>query len=451
MPARTHGAERAHAAVGLELLAVDEDQVARRLVAAGEQRAEHDGVGAGDDGLGDVAGVLQAAVGDHRDAGRLAGQRRVVDGGDLRGADAGDDAGGADRAGTDADLDRVGTGVDEGLRAGAGGDVAADDLDVPGRGVGLEPVHHVEQQADVAVRGVGDQDVHAGLDERGGAVPGVAEVADRGADHEPAVRVLGGVGELLGLHEVLDGDEPGQPALASSTSGSRSRLCWRSMAVASSCEMPTGAVISGIGVMTSSTLVVPHSATGTKRRSRLVMMPSRRWSAVDDRQAGDAVLAAHLVELLEGGVRADRHGVGDHAGLGALDEVDLVGLVLDGEVAVQHAEAALAGHRDGHARLGDGVHRGRQQRDRDVQIAGQPGAGVDVGRHDVGLAGQQQDVVEGQSDRCELGGDAVVDELVGHSQLLDVAETPSYVPAARDRRGGHVWLARRGGSFTVVA
>ena len=43
--------------------------------------------------------------------------------------------------------------------------------------------------------------------------------------------------------------------------------------------MPTGAVISGIGVMTSSTLVVAHSATGTKRRSRLVMMPSSRRSA----------------------------------------------------------------------------------------------------------------------------------------------------------------------------
>ncbi len=39
--------------------------------------------------------------------------------------------------------------------------------------------------------------------------------------------------------------------------------------------MPTGAVISGIGVITSPTSREPHSATGTKRRSRLVMMPSR--------------------------------------------------------------------------------------------------------------------------------------------------------------------------------
>ena len=61
-------------------------------------------------------------------------------------------------------------------------------------------------------------------------------------------------------------------------SGSRSRLCWRSSTVASSRLMSDGPVISGIGVITSSTLVVAHSATGVKRRSRLVIMPSSRLS-----------------------------------------------------------------------------------------------------------------------------------------------------------------------------
>ena len=67
---------------------------------------------------------------------RLAGgERRLVDGGHLGHADTGDDAGGADGAGADADLDGVGTGVDERLRARAGGDVAADDVDA-GEGAG---------------------------------------------------------------------------------------------------------------------------------------------------------------------------------------------------------------------------------------------------------------------------------------------------------------------------
>ena len=56
--------------------------------------------------------------------------RDVLDGGDLRHADTGDDAGGADRTGADADLDRVGAVIDQ--RAGGirRGDVAADHLDL---------------------------------------------------------------------------------------------------------------------------------------------------------------------------------------------------------------------------------------------------------------------------------------------------------------------------------
>jgi hypothetical protein len=62
------------------------------------------------------------------------------------------------------------------------------------------------------------------------------------------------------------------------------------------------------------------------------------------------------------GVGLDGDGVDDHAGLGALDLVDLAGLLLDGEVAVDDAEAALLGHGDGQARLGDGVHGGGHER-----------------------------------------------------------------------------------------
>ena len=65
----------------------------------------------------------------------------------------------------------------------------------------------------MAVGGVDDEDVDTGLDERRGPLPGVAEVADRGTDEQPAVAVLGRVRELLALDEVLDGDEPGEAAL----------------------------------------------------------------------------------------------------------------------------------------------------------------------------------------------------------------------------------------------
>ena len=63
-----------------------------------------------------------------------------------------------------------------------------------------------------------------------------------------------------------------------STSGSFSTLCLASTAEASSREIPTGAVTSGIEVIASRTRVVPNVLGGTNRRSRLVMIPSSTLS-----------------------------------------------------------------------------------------------------------------------------------------------------------------------------
>ena len=210
---------------------LDEHQVAGALVAAGEQRAEHDGVGAGDERLGDVARVLQAAVGDDRHAGLAGGERRLVDGGDLGHAHAGDDAGGADRAGADADLDGVGAGVDERLRRRERVATLPPMTSTSAkRRVGLEAADHVEHAGALAVGGVDDEDVDARVAERAGALPRVAEEADRRTDAQAALVVLRGVGVLLALVEVLDGDEAAQlarrrrrAAASRSCAGRRSR------------------------------------------------------------------------------------------------------------------------------------------------------------------------------------------------------------------------------------
>ena len=77
---------------------------------------------------------------------------------------------------------------------------------------------------------------------------------------------------------------------------------------------------------------------------------------VHNRQTGDVETAAQLVEVGEGHVRAHGERIADHTGFGTLDDVDLGGLVVDGKVAVQHADAAVASHGDGHVGFGDGVH-----------------------------------------------------------------------------------------------
>src|SRR5580698_3407923 len=62
-----HSSKRAHAAIAFEAASLVEDGFARALIDAGEERADHDGAGAGCDGLGDFARVLDAAVSDDGD------------------------------------------------------------------------------------------------------------------------------------------------------------------------------------------------------------------------------------------------------------------------------------------------------------------------------------------------------------------------------------------------
>ena len=180
-----------------------------------------------------------------------------------------------------------------------------------------------------------------------------------GADHQPAVGVLGGQRVLLALGEVLDRDEPAQPAV-----GVDQRqlldLVLPQQANASSRETPTGAVTSGIGVMTSRT---GRSWSVSKRMSRLVTMPTSTPAASVTGTPEIRYVAQSRSTSASVSSGAAGHRVGDHARLGPLDQVDLLGLLLDRQVAVQDADAALPGHGDRHPGLGHGVHRRGDQRD----------------------------------------------------------------------------------------
>src|SRR5699024_2292415 len=158
--------------------------------------------------------------------------------------------------------------------------------------------------------------------------------------------------------------------LSSSTRGSFSTLCSASSSKAFSADTPTGAVTSGIFVIVSATVRVGNSLRVTKRRSRLVTMP-RRTPLSSTTGSPEIRYLPDLVEFGQRLVRGDRQRVVDHARFGALDVVDLVGLVLGREVAVDDAQAADASHGDGHPRFGDGVHGRGDKRDVDLDLFGQ--------------------------------------------------------------------------------
>src|SRR3954471_15739864 len=146
-----HRAERPHAAVPLESPHWDEDDLARRLVGACEERAEHDRVRTRGDRLRNVAGSREAAVADQRDARRRRDFGAVVDRGHLRDADTCDNARRADRSRPDANLHAVCPGRDQRVRRLPGRDVPRDHLDRDGA---LDARHHLEHARRVAVGGV---------------------------------------------------------------------------------------------------------------------------------------------------------------------------------------------------------------------------------------------------------------------------------------------------------
>ena len=130
--------------------------------------------------------------------------------------------------------------------------------------------------------------------------------------------------------------------------------------------------------------------------------PDEPIVGVGDRDARDAVALHQLERVADERVGRERDRLDDHAGLGALDLVDLRDLVVDREVAVEDADPAEPRERDRHPRLGDGVHRRGDDRDLERDRARQAGRGGDVVREDGRLGRDEQDVVEGEAFLREL-------------------------------------------------
>ena len=81
-----------------------------------------------DQGLGDIARIPNAAIGNQGDPGTFQGSGDIGHRRDLRYADPGHDTGGTDGTWADPHFDRIGTGIGEGFGRIPGGDVAADNL-----------------------------------------------------------------------------------------------------------------------------------------------------------------------------------------------------------------------------------------------------------------------------------------------------------------------------------
>ena len=244
---------------------------------------------------------------------------------------------------------------------------------------------------------VDDEQIDSRIDECVGALLGVRADTHGSADHEPTRGILGGQGVLVGLDEVLDGEESAETAVGVNE--------WQLLDLVAR-EQAQGI----LGLHADGRCQQRHRGHDLAHSARHVVFEphiavgddaDKPAGVVDDGHAADAVATAQRIDLGQGRIGAAGDGVAHHAGLGTLDHVDLRRLIVDRQVAVQDADTALACHGDGQTPLGDGVHGARQKGHAHRQIAGHTTGGVDLAGHDIGLGRQQQHIVEREPEVSE--------------------------------------------------
>jgi len=250
----------------------------------------------------------------------------------------------------------------------------------------------------MAVRGVDDHDVDTGGEQRFGALQLGAAGTRCGGDAEPAVLVLAGKGMQLRLFDVLDRDEAGTAIFAVDDQQffdamlvqealcfiARSRLVHRDEIVFRH-QLGDG-LVRVVGEA--------HIAVGQDAAEPAGLIGI--GAALDDGNAGNLVVGHQAQRVGQGLVGMDRHRVHDHPGLELLDLADLGLLLLDRHVAVDDAETAGLRHRDRERAFGHRVHGGRDQRDAKLDLAGDAGAGVGLGREHARGGRNEHDVVKRQ-------------------------------------------------------
>ena len=114
--------------------------------------------------------------------------------------------------------------------------------------------------------------------------------------------------------------------------------------------------------------------------------------------AADAIGRHERLRLTQRGIGIDGDGIDHHAAFKTLDRAHGGALFLDGEIAVEHANAAHLRHDNCHVSLGHRVHRRGDHRNVEVNAARQPGAGIGHAGHDIGFGRTQQNVIKGQAE-----------------------------------------------------
>ena len=250
----------------------------------------------------------------------------------------------------------------------------------------------------MTVGGVDDDHVAAGIDEALGPLEARITGGRRGRDPQPALLVLDGAGVGDLLLDVLDRDQADAAVMVVDDEQLLdAELVQQALGLVLRHAFAHGDEPVAGHQLGHRLADIGGEAHVAVRQDADELAAGAVGTALDHRDAGDPVLLHHLEGVGQRLVGVDGDRVEHHARLVLLDEANLLSLLGRLEVAVDHAESAILRHGDGHRRLGDGVHRRRDDRQVEPDRAGETGRDVDLGGHHRGGGGAQQHVVEGEA------------------------------------------------------
>ena len=386
-----HGFDGSHPTVGLEFPSFEDDGLARRFIHPCEEGAGHDGIGTCGDGFDDVARVADPAVGDHGDAGALEGLRHIIDGCQLGYAHPGDDAGGANRPGADPYFDGIHADTGQVTGSLCRTDVANHERK-PGEGLFHLP-GHVHHPFGMAVGCIDHHGIHLRIHQGLHPGQGVPGDAHGSGNTQAAALVLAGVGPLLDLYNVLVGDQPDKLIFFVHHRQLLDLVFLQDVGSLFEVSELRG----GDQVRLGHHIVDGLLRVALKAQVAVGDDAHEDMARIHDRDAADAIFIHDLEGVADECVLADGYGVQDHAVLRPLHFAHLVGLVLDGHVLVDHADAAFLGNGNGHGMLGHRVHGSRHHRDVEGDAAGELCTGIHLPGKYLTVCRKQQDIIVGET------------------------------------------------------
>ena len=263
----------------------------------------------------------------------------------------------------------------------------------------LDAGNRLEDILAVAVGTIQRQDIDLGFHQGSGALLHIVTDADGAGDQQAVLAVAGGIGVLLGLFDILDGDEASEVEVFIHD-GQLFHLAAQQQGLG---FLQGDALGSGDEVLLGHHLADGDIEAGHELEVAVGDDAHQLAVGIADGNAADVELAHQPVGIADEMLRGEEKGIIDDAVFAALDPVDLIGLLADGHILMNDAEAAFPGHGDGHAAFGDGIHGGADERGIEVDIPGQAGTDIDIGGQHIAVGRHHQDVIEGECLRQKFG------------------------------------------------